>query len=202
MQLAEDLGVTESDQQTKRKGSGRRSRRVSESVPRPIVRCWTDGSVLPSNPGPGGWAYYAYFIDKNGVKHEVERSGSNPYTSNIRMELIAALRFLQSLSLPSKVYLMTDSQYIIDGLRNLRRDKLLKTHYDVWGLILHLSMIHHIATSKVKAHTGVEENERVDKLAKTAAKEQPGDPYMWSSEKLMAKLLVTQKTVERRSWEY
>lgn len=171
-----------------------------EEVNRHNVFCWTDGSTCPTNPGPGGWAFLIQFHGKNGEK-EITRSGSFPYTSNIRMELIAVLRSLQALTRPCKVYLQTDSQYIIDGFRNLRRDKLLKSHYDVWGLILHLSQIHSVAAIKVKGHSGVPENERVDVLAKAAARGQKGDPYMTSTEILMAEVLDKQKTVEVRSWE-
>lgn len=195
LQTEEVLG--ESDQRPKNIEIARATVQLS----RPFIRCWTDGSVLPSNPGPGGWAFYAYYTTSKGERVELKRSGSNPFTSNIRMELIAVLRLLQCLKKPSRVFFLTDSQYIIDGLRNMRRDKLLKTHYDVWGLILHLSQVHQISTSKVKAHSGVEENEMVDFLAKKAAREQLGDPFMWPTETIMAKLLNEQKSVERIHWE-
>jgi ribonuclease HI len=165
----------------------------------PIIRVWTDGSACPENPGPGGWA--TLLVHK---KYEKILSGSTPWSSNIRMELTAVLRALQALKEPSIVVIYTDSQYIVDGFRNiLHRDKLLKSHYDVWGLILHLSQIHDIKISKVKAHSGEEGNERVDKIAKSMAKNQPGDKYMWESEKFLEERKLHEKgLLEKKSWEW
>ncbi|MCK5644792.1 MAG: hypothetical protein KAJ19_28590, partial [Gammaproteobacteria bacterium] len=94
-----------------------------------VVRIWTDGSACPENPGPGGWATLLQYKD-----HEKLIGGSTPWSSNIRTELIAVLRGLQYLKKPSVVVIYTDSQYIVDGFRNiLYRNKLLKSHYDTWG---------------------------------------------------------------------
>jgi len=167
---------------------------------KPVVRMWTDGSACPDNPGPGGWATVLIFED-----HEIELSGSTPWSSNIRMELTAVLRGLQYLDVPSFVVVYTDSQYIVDGFRNiLHRNKLLKSHYDVWGLILHLSQIHQVRISKVKAHSGVEGNERVDVMARTAARGQLGDTYMWGTERLLEhiKLEERRQKLEKKSWEW
>lgn len=165
----------------------------------PIVRVWTDGSACPENPGPGGWASLLVYSDGE----EKILSGSTPWSSNIRMELMAVLRAIQALETPSVVIIYTDSQYIVDGFRNiLHRDKLLKSHYDVWGLLLHLSQIHNIKVSKVKAHSGNEGNEIVDKLAKEMAKTQPGDPYMWPTEKIIEDMKLEEKNIEKKSWEF
>lgn len=174
---------------------------------RPVVRVWTDGSTTPTNPGPGGWA--ALLITKSEIakdgKLEKVISGSSPHASNIRMELMGVLRALQFLRMPSIVILYTDSQYIVDGFRNItHRQKLLKSHYDTWGLILHYSQIHRIRINKVKAHSGEEGNERVDRAAKKAARGQEGDPFMTPSEKMFEKMKASENErvkKERKSWE-
>ena len=163
----------------------------------PVVRIWTDGSACPQNPGPGGWA--ALLIYK---KEEEILSGSTPWSSNIRMELTAVLRALQHLTEPHIVIVYTDSQYIVDGFRNIQyRNKLLKSHYDVWGLLLHFAQIHKVKISKVKAHSGEPGNERVDKIARDAARGQPGDPYMWPTEILLEDRKLHEKGLEKKSWE-
>ncbi|MCK4827719.1 ribonuclease HI [bacterium] len=164
----------------------------------PVVRIWTDGSACPENPGPGGWATLLQYKD-----HEKLIGGSTPWSSNIRMELIAVLRGIQYLKKPSVVVIYTDSQYIVDGFRNiLFRNKLLKSHYDTWGLILHLSQIHSIKVSKVKAHSGNTNNERVDKAARDMAITQPGDEFMTATEKILEERKLREKGIEKKSWEY
>ena len=149
--------------------------------PRPVVRIWTDGSTTPMNPGPGGWGALMRFKEEERII-----SGSSPHASNIRMELMGVLRALQVLKVPSIAIIYTDSQYIVDGFRNiLQRQKLLKSHYDIWGLLLHYVQIHKIKIHKVKAHSGEEGNEIVDGVAKAAAKGQEGDPFMTPSETML-----------------
>jgi len=164
----------------------------------PLIRVWTDGSTNPENPGPGGWAALLIYGER-----EKMIGGSTPYSSNIRMELTAVTRAIQALNTPSVVIIYTDSQYIVDGFRNiLHRDKLLKSHHDMWGILLHLSQLHQIKIKKVKAHSGLANNERVDKHAKKMAREQPGDNMAWPSERLIEEKLLGEKKFEKNSWEY
>jgi ribonuclease HI len=164
----------------------------------PTIRIWTDGSACPENPGPGGWAALLRYR-----KYERMISGSSPWSSNIRMELLAVLRAVQQLKVPSNVIIYTDSQYIIDGFRNIiHRNKLLKSHYDIWGLLLHFAQLHHILVKKVKAHSGHVENDRVDEEARRCAIEQVGDPFLWPTEKKIEELRLQSRGIEKRSWEY
>ena len=164
----------------------------------PVVRIWTDGSACPENPGPGGWGTLLVYKDREKII-----GGSTPWSSNIRMELVAVLRGLQYLKKPSIVVIYTDSQYIVDGFRNiLYRNKLLKSHYDVWGLILHLSQVHSIKVSKVKAHSGEVNNERVDKVAREMAITQPGDEFITPTETILEERKLREKGIEKKSWEF
>jgi len=144
----------------------------------PGVQVWTDGSTMPTNPGRGGWACYLRTMRSSGEVVEKEMSGSSWHSTNIRMELTAFLRALRALQAPSNVAVYTDSQYVIDGYSNIKnKSKILQSHQDLWGEILTLSVFHNVAILKVKAHSGVENNERVDQLAKLACQGQVGDPY-------------------------
>ena len=63
---------------------------------RPRVQLFTDGACL-GNPGPGGWAY----ICRNPrTGDEYQASGGERNTTNNRMELLAVIRGLESLSSP------------------------------------------------------------------------------------------------------
>jgi len=66
------------------------------------VEIFTDGACS-GNPGPGGWGV----ILRSGA-HEKELSGFSPDTTNNRMELLAAIRALESLKKPCRVILTTD----------------------------------------------------------------------------------------------
>ena len=74
------------------------------------VEIFTDGACS-GNPGPGGWGAVLRF---KGVEKEL--SGSEPATTNNRMELMAAIAALEALSRPSRVELTTDSTYLRDGI--------------------------------------------------------------------------------------
>jgi len=62
--------------------------------------------------------------------------------------------------------------------------------------------MHDIKLSKVKAHSGVKDNERVDRLAKNAALTQIGDPYMWKTEEYMEEKRLGERGLEKKSWEF
>ena len=63
----------------------------------------TDGACR-GNPGPGGWGV---LMSWNGTRKEL--SGSEPATTNNRMELTAAIMGLAALKRPTVATLQTDS---------------------------------------------------------------------------------------------
>jgi ribonuclease HI len=74
------------------------------------VQIITDGSCI-GNPGPGGWACILQFGNE-----ERELSGSEAQTTNNRMEVTAAISGLKVLREPCDVELVTDSQYLKQGI--------------------------------------------------------------------------------------
>ncbi|MEE4331238.1 MAG: ribonuclease HI [Wenzhouxiangella sp.] len=138
------------------------------------VRVWTDGACL-GNPGPGGWGA---LLRWNG--HEKELSGSEPETTNNRMELMAAIQALESLKRPCSVILVTDSQYVRKGIsewmNNWKRNgwrtasrKPVKND-DLWRRLDRAVGRHDVDWRWVKGHSGHPENDRADELATTAAR--------------------------------
>jgi ribonuclease HI len=73
---------------------------------------WTDGACCV-NPGPGGWA--AIVVPPDGSE-PTEISGSEPHTTNNRMEYSAAIEGLRSLADGSRVCIVTDSTLMVDSM--------------------------------------------------------------------------------------
>ena len=76
----------------------------------PLVEIFTDGACWP-NPGPGGWGVILRY-----GRHRKEIYGSEPATTNNRMEITAAIQGLEILTRPSEVHLFTDSVYLRKGI--------------------------------------------------------------------------------------
>ena len=74
------------------------------------VTIYTDGACS-GNPGPGGWGAILQY-----GKAEKELSGSEPSTTNNRMELLGVITALETLKEPCSVDLYSDSKYVVDGI--------------------------------------------------------------------------------------
>lgn len=137
------------------------------------VEIFTDGACK-GNPGPGGWGV----ILRMG-KHEKELSGSDPATTNNRMEMTGAIRGLNALIEPCDVVLHTDSRYVIDGITKwvhgwkrkgwINSSKQPVRNSDLWHDLIEAAQPHNVEWVWVKGHDGHPENERADKLASDAA---------------------------------
>ena len=135
------------------------------------VTIYTDGACDP-NPGPGGWAA---LLRSRG--QEKELSGSEPATTNNRMELTAAIRALEALNLPCQVDFYTDSEYLKRGItewmpnwraRNWHRKGGALANVDLWKALDSAIQPHQINWHWVRGHAGNPDNQRVDGLARQA----------------------------------
>lgn len=137
------------------------------------VEIFTDGACK-GNPGPGGWGA---ILRLNA--HEKELTGSDPETTNNRMEMTAVIAALNALKEPCEVSLHTDSRYVIDGITKwifgwqkrgwINASKKPVLNADLWREMLEAARPHKIKWIWVKGHDGHPENERVDQLASNAA---------------------------------
>ena len=136
------------------------------------VVIFTDGACS-GNPGPGGWGAVIY---KDETKYEL--SGYSSETTNNRMEIVAAIKALESLKEKCSVSLNTDSNYLKLGITtwilNWKRDnwkgqnkKIIK-NVDLWKKLDELNSRHNVTWNWVKAHAGNPDNEKADSLATTA----------------------------------
>ena len=140
-----------------------------------IVEIFTDGACR-GNPGPGGWGVLLRY---NGVEKEL--LGAEPNTTNNRMELVAAIKGLESLSRPCQVRLTTDSTYVKNGITQWLKDwkrrdwktanKKMVKNVDLWQQLDLISAKHDVEWCWVKGHSGHTENERSDTLANQAIDE-------------------------------
>lgn len=136
------------------------------------ITIYTDGGADP-NPGIGGWAAILRYGDREKVL-----SGSDPHTTNNRMELTAAIAALKALKQPSDVTLYTDSEYLRRGITKWIQNWAQKNwrtsnnkpvaNEDLWRELWSLTQVHNVDWHWVRGHSGDRLNERVDLLARKA----------------------------------
>ena len=136
----------------------------------PRVTIYTDGACS-GNPGPGGWGVLLLYGEARRVLQ-----GGEAETTNNRMELMAAIMALETLTRPCQVDLWTDSQYVRQGItewlagwkRNGWKTAARKPvkNDDLWQRLDAAQARHDVAWHWVKGHAGHTENEEVDGLAR------------------------------------
>jgi len=145
----------------------------------------TDGAAR-GNPGPAGWAYILLSGEKDFAQ---EGAGYSPKDTNNRMEMLSALNGLkeaQKYELKNTIYLVTDSNFIIDALKKWRmgwkKNNWIKSDgnpvlsADIWKELdvvydaLKPELLH------IDAHKGHPGNTRCDLLAVGVATQKP-EPY-------------------------
>ncbi len=134
------------------------------------VTVYTDGACS-GNPGAGGWGTILVYKGK-----EREMSGGAAETTNNRMELTAVIEGLKALKEPCRVKVVTDSQYVANGI-NLgwakgwkennwrKKDRKPALNPELWDELLTLIDKHEVTIEWVRGHDGHPENERCDKMA-------------------------------------
>ena len=138
-----------------------------------IIEIFTDGACS-GNPGPGGWGVLLRWRG-----HEKELYGGVAKTTNNRMELMAAIRGIETLKPGSRAVLVTDSAYVRDGItewihswkRNGWKTAAKKPvkNEDLWRRLDAALADHEVEWRWVRGHTGHADNERADALAKKGA---------------------------------
>jgi len=134
------------------------------------VLLFSDGSSL-GNPGPGGWCALLRYGE-----HEKILKGSEPHTTNNRMELRAVIEGLRALKEPCEVWLYSDSSYVVNAIKEWLpkwRAKGFKgvKNPDLWQEFIEVSAPHRLNPHWVRGHSGHRENELCDTIAKKMARQ-------------------------------
>ncbi len=158
---------------------GKWTEMLPQSAPEDYIKLFTDGACS-GNPGPGGWAF---IMEHPATGKRIERAGAEPHTTNNRMEIISALKGLETLKRSCRVEIITDSQYLAKGMMEWlpnwrangyqrREGKDLKPlkNDDLWRAVDEQLRRHEIKVTHVKGHAGHPENERCDQMAVAAYK--------------------------------
>ena len=140
------------------------------------VQLITDGACK-GNPGKGGWACILRYGE-----YKRELFGSSPHTTNNRMELAAAIEGLKRLNERCAVEIITDSEYVKNGIMNWiggwkrngwrSSNKNPVKNQDLWMMLDELVNTHETRWKWTKGHASHEDNNRCDELASRAAEEQ------------------------------
>ncbi len=140
------------------------------------ITIYTDGACS-GNPGKGGWGALLMYGD---TRKEI--SGYDPATTNNRMEMLAAIRALETLKEPCRVDLYSDSAYLVNAMNQGWLKRWLKNGWktaskkpveniELWQEIVKLTTLHSVTFHKVKGHSDNPYNNRCDELARLAIKD-------------------------------
>ncbi len=135
----------------------------------PEVTIYTDGACK-GNPGPGGWGVLMIAGD-----NRRELCGGELATTNNRMELTAAIEALRALKRPTRVRLITDSKYVMQGIETWihgwkkngwrTSNKKPVKNMDLWQVLDALAAKQQVEWRWIKGHSGDPGNERADALS-------------------------------------
>lgn len=114
--------------------------------------------------------------DGTTVVKERELKGGEALTTNNRMELLAAIHALESLSRTTEITIVTDSNYVKNGItgwifgwkKNGWKNAAKKPvkNAELWQRLDLANARHKVTWQWVKGHAGHPENERADALAR------------------------------------
>ena len=136
---------------------------------------FTDGACS-GNPGPGGWGVVLEAVEGGAVVKRRTLSGGEAETTNNRMELMAAIMALETLERASPVTVVTDSNYLRQGItqwihgwkRNgwKTADRKPVKNAGLWRRLDAARARHEVRWQWVKGHAGHPQNEEADALAR------------------------------------
>ncbi|MDF1538695.1 MAG: reverse transcriptase-like protein, partial [Candidatus Thorarchaeota archaeon] len=139
-----------------------------------MIRIWTDGACS-GNPGPGGWAYLIKF-ELDGAQVEMIKDGGERESTNIRMEYMAILRALETLSSwpllgREEIFVYSDCEMVIRCITGEYRKCTSETSREFLpqiGEVVERIGAYLVSFKHIRGHAGLMNNERVNRMAQDA----------------------------------
>ncbi len=137
------------------------------------IYLYCDGSSL-GNPGFGGYCAILKYKDKKKIVKGAEKNATNN-----QMELLAAIRGIESLKEPCNIKLVSDSNYVVKAINEwlqgwIKKDFKNVKNIELWKRYIKAAHSHKVEATWVKGHNGHEENEECDKIARSEAENLKG----------------------------
>lgn len=160
---------------------------MTSNATRPLVAIYADESCLGNGregSNPGGAAGVIEYLSPSGRMTRRDYWISEPATTNNRMALrsfIEAMRVISTKGRPLRVCFISDSQYLVTGVKEwvpgwIRRGWRRKTgeieNLSLWKEAVASMGSHQIDPRWVRGHDGHPQNEYANHLAIRAAREQ------------------------------
>lgn len=156
-----------------------------------LIEIFTDGACS-GNPGPGGFGTIITYIKEIGGKPAINETELNlgfRKTTNNRMELLSVIVGLEYIyqnkgfDENTRINVISDSKYVTDAINKgwlkswVKSDFKGKKNADLWKRYIHLLTLFFFDWDKinfiwVKGHNGHPMNERCDRLAVQASRQQ------------------------------
>ena len=145
------------------------------------ITLYTDGACS-GNPGPGGYGAILVYVDSLGQTHEKALSAGYKCVTNNQMELLAVIVGIEAIKKPADITVISDSKYVCDAFNNNWIDSWVKRGWknsdkkpvknqELWQRLLNALKEHSVNFVWVKGHAGHQYNERCDKMAVEAYKQ-------------------------------
>lgn len=132
----------------------------------PDVSMWTDGSSI-LNPGKAAWGVFLTYGTKGRLV-----CGHIDLATNNQMEIEAVIQGFRLLTRSCRVFLFTDSQYVLTGLKKLEKGGLPDKNQEYWAQLPKLMKDHVVHAEWVKGHSGHPLNELVNRQTQLCARYQ------------------------------
>lgn len=166
---------------------------------------YTDGACS-GNPGRGGWA--SVILSPKGTVKEI--GGASPATTNNKMELTAVIETLRIIQPNSKIIILTDSSYVLNGITKWifgwRKKNWVNSAGDavankeLWEALFFESKKFTIEWRYSRGHVGIAGNERADAIAVNFSKDAFSNLYFGNAADYSHELLPLPENVEIPSY--
>lgn len=133
--------------------------------PSPKVTIYADGSCLKngSDQAQAGAGVVLISEDYRRIKLKAAFLGA---LTNQKAEILACAIALESLRMPCRVRIYSDSKYVVETMLGKNR---MKTNREYWHRLVNACLTHEIEWNWVRGHAGSPYQETADRLSRAAA---------------------------------